>query len=215
MTSPFESLARVFSASGNRQNRKKEKKRRKTSAQDTIATGQTWNRWHVNWHTDTQRVTHTTHLMSSPSRYHGKRQWNIIYSKKWSRELQKKRQNSGSQSLLKTKQKGCDSHLQSHWWMKTDGKKKMAFKNIVRKCVDTQLLDSFCLTLRWNDVQIDGQQQERQYAGCRGHHHFLLLELVALRNVILLDLSLSSLWCSKPKKEKKKTRVNEEREAIG
>jgi hypothetical protein len=132
MTSPFESLARVFSASGNRQNRKKEKKRRKTSAQDTIATGQTWNRWHVNWHTDTQRVTHTTHLMSSPSRYHGKRQWNIIYSKKWSRELQKKDKipeaNPFSPIFWKRNKKAV-THISNH----TDGWRRMVKKKWLSK----------------------------------------------------------------------------------
>ena len=138
---------------------------------------------------------------------------------------QKKRKNSGSQSLfphiLKTKQKGsvcvcvCDSHLQSHWWMKTDGNKNGGVSSCENVCRHSIKLDSFyCLTLRWNDVQIDGQQQERQCDGCRGHHHLLLLHnnqtTWLLRNVVLLDLSLSSLWCintnlkKKRKKEKKR-----------
>ena len=59
--STFESLARIFCV-GNRQNRKKKKKKKKKTENvgtDTIATGQTWNRWHVNWHRHT--ACHTQH----------------------------------------------------------------------------------------------------------------------------------------------------------
>ena len=111
----------------------------------------------------------------------------------------------------------CDSHLQSHWWMKTDGNKKMVGFHRAKMCVDTQLLDSFyCLTLRWNDVQIDGQQQERQSAGCRGHHHHLpSFSWNSLLSGMLLSSWISpcrSLWCNKPKKRKKDTREWREKE---
>ena len=121
--------------------------------------------------------------------------------------------------ILKTKQKGC---VQSHWWMKTDGNKNGGVSSCENVCRHSIKLDSFyCLTLRWNDVQIDGQQQERQCDGCRGHHHLLLLHnnqtTWLLRNVVLLDLSLSSLWCintnlkKKERKKKKDTREWRER----
>lgn len=54
--------ARIFCVTGSTKSKRKKKSR--TSAGDTIATGQTWNRWHVNWHRHTACHTHTTHLMS-------------------------------------------------------------------------------------------------------------------------------------------------------
>ncbi len=50
--------ASIFCVTGSDKIERKKKKSR-TSAGDTIATGQTWNRWHVNWHRHT--ACHTQH----------------------------------------------------------------------------------------------------------------------------------------------------------
>lgn len=80
--------------------------RTKNVGTDTIATGQTWNRWHVNWHRHT--ACHTQHtwchlsISREPGRIKIQRNWDGILLLQLEKETirQLPKTNSGSQALF-------------------------------------------------------------------------------------------------------------------